>query len=1374
MYPTRMIADVLAMNIVRHFSLCASLALALGTAFHDAGAQATNSQSRIPDALKPWESWATWSDDALRLSPTVYSDPRKPIAFWPSELRISAADTGAAFRQTVTVYSDSWMPLPGDATRWPTDVKVNGQPAAVLAQDKRPAIRLTPGTREITGTIPWKSMPQNIQLPREVGIIALDVDGAKVETPLWDASGKLWLKRDASPEEAAGPDSMTVNLYAVLEDGIPLWLRLRAELIVSGKSREEDLGTLLPEGWKISTVNCPIPVAVEENGQAKAQVRAGKWTINLSAFRIDDARELRFAPQAQPAADSMLLGFRAKPDFRVLELTGGAPVDVTMTTFPDDWRDVPVYRWALDDQLKLDERLRGMGQKAPEGLHISRSLWLDEDGRAFTFRDSIKGAMQRIWRLDAAPGQELGSVRANGEGQLITRNPESGAPGVEVRQRNITLEATGRMQAKPSLSATGWQTDADSLDVTLNLPPGWRLFALFGADWVQGDWLTAWSLLDIFVVLIFSLAVMKLWGFGPALLAFVALALSYREPGAPQLLWLALLAPVAILRFVPEGKLRTVVSIWKGATVLAVVFAVVPFLSAQIQQAIYPQLERVPNAWGSASGRAAKALEEPQSVAAPAAAPLEEMEDKAGEAKGSLAYSKTIPSYTAGRGRGPAQQQALNSNLAQFANARIQTGPGVPEWTWRASRFGWNGPVTAAQTFRPVLIPAILERLLTVLRIATVIALLALLLGRRMPRIPSAGVAAIAFAALLLPASARAQFPDAAMIGTLRERTLEKTNLPPQTAEIPLVSLKLDDRKITVDADVHTASLAAVPMPGRLPAWSPLTVTVDGKPGAALRRDDGYLWVALTPGVHNVRIEGMIGEASEWEWTFLLKPRRVRIEAPGWNTGGVNPDGVPEQQVFFSKQQKSTDTTAAYDRQDFQTLAVVEREIEIGLVRQVRTTVRRLTPTGKAIALNIPLLAGEKVLSGNVPLKNGAAEVRIAAGQEATSWQSELEDTAAIALATRENDSWVEQWRLLASPVWNFRLGGLAPVFAEDTGDLVPVWHPWPGEKASIDISGMEAVPGATVTVQRVKHSESLGDRQLNGALALSLTSSLGGDFQVGLPSAAQVTSLTLGGQEIPVRLDNGRIVVPLRTGAQELSVAWKTAAKLGARTQVEAIRLAVDSANVETEVTVPSNRWVLWAHGPQRGPAVRFWIVLAFSLLAAAVLGRIKSSPLRTGEWMLLGIGLTQVSLPEALIVIAWLFLLAWRGRDGFQKFQNTSFNLLQILIMGATLVALSILVHAVGAGLLGSPEMFIEGNGSSGGLLRWYLARTGEELPRPWILSVSIWWYRLAMLLWALWLATATLRWLVRGWSAFTSGGALRPMRTGSTKTPPPLQQP
>jgi len=207
-----------------------------------------------------------------------------------------------------------------------------------------------------------------------------------------------------------------------------------------------------------------------------------------------------------------LVAFRSNPDFRMVDIVGPPSIDVSQTSFPDQWREFPVYRWDTATPFGIKERMRGMGLQKPAGLGIAREWWMDEDGRGLTFRDRITGAMQQIWRLDAAAGQNLGSVRSAGQGQLITRNPQNGAPGIEIRTRNLDLEATGRMERARNISATGWRSDVDSLAVTLNLPPGWRLFALFGADWVHGDWLTSWTLLDLFLLLVFSLAVGRLWG----------------------------------------------------------------------------------------------------------------------------------------------------------------------------------------------------------------------------------------------------------------------------------------------------------------------------------------------------------------------------------------------------------------------------------------------------------------------------------------------------------------------------------------------------------------------------------------------------------------------------------------------------------------------------------------------------------------------------------------------------------------------------------------------------------------------------------------------------------------------------------------------
>jgi len=1310
----------------------------------------------VPGPLKGWESWATWGDKNVN-SPVRYSDPDAAVPFWPGRLRIDAGNEGAVFTLDVRVFDESWVPLPGGGDLWPADVMVSGKPAAVLDRDGRPSVKLPAGTHTVTGRFPWRVMPQRVRLPGEIGIVELAVGGENVALPFWDAQGFLWLNREASPDEETARDFLSVKVYGLLEDGIPMWMRVRVELIVSGKSREEDIGNVLPEGWSLSGVESPIPVAVEDSGLMKAQVRAGRWTVNLSAFRLTPAPEIRFAPGARTPASEILLGFAPAPGLRLVEIAGAPAVDVSQTTFPDDWRNFAVYRWECAEPLRMVERMRGMGLQQPEPLRITRQFWLDEDGRAFTFRDSLTGNGQQIWRLDAANGQELGSVRSGDQGQLITANPATGAPGVEIRTRDLFLEATGRMPAARSLPATGWQTDAEGIQVTLNLPPGWRLFALFGSDWVKGDWLTSWTLLDLFVVLIFTLAMFRVWGFGAAVLGFAAMVLAYHEPGAPRYVWLALLVPVVLLALVPSGWPAMLMRVWKWATVAALVLVLAPFVSKQVQQALYPQLEIVP--------------ESPAPL--PAAA-----RQMAGEALDSVA-SNALPSapapYFFEKRAMAKEKEADKSNLLQDAGARIQTGPGVPDWTWRTVTFGWNGPVRANQEFRPLLIPAALGRALTVLRIVLLIALgWVMLAARRFPpkvgRPAPTGMAALLAVLLLAPAGASAQFPDADLLETLRTRLLEKPDAFAGAAEIPSAQLRIDGDRLTLSARVDAAYEVAVPLPGRFPAWSPVSVKVDGVSAAALRRDDGFLWVVVPGGVHTVEVAGRLGGATEWEWGFSLRPRRLAIEAPGWSVSGLRPDGVPEQQILFSKLEKTDPARAAYDRQDFLAVAAVERRIEFGLVWQVNTTVRRLSAPGKAIVLRIPLLPGENVLSSNVIVRDGELEARIGANADSFSWQSELGIEPSLVLTARAGDQWAERWRLAVSPVWNVAITGLAPVFEPGNPELVPTWNPWPGEQVTLAISRPQAVPGATITANSVARTIALGDRQRTEQLTISLTTSLGEDYPVELPPDAAVTSLKLDGRDLPVRVDAGKVIVPLNPGRQNLEIGWKCDRPLGFEARADAVRLPTESANVRTTMTVPAGRWVLWADGPQRGPAVRFWTVLACSLIAAAILARLRHSPLGTVEWMLLALGLTQVPLVIALMVVGWLFLLAWRGRPSFQKLSPPAYNSMQVILIGATFAALCIFLAVVGEGLLGSPEMFIAGNGSTSGSLQWYLARGGLELPRPACFSVSVWWYRLLMLAWALWLASAVIRWLRWGWGQFCAGGCFR-RKHSKPAAPPPI---
>jgi hypothetical protein len=248
-----------------------------------------------------------------------------------------------------------------------------------------------------------------------------------------------------------------------------------------------------------------------------------------------------------------------------------------------------------------------------------------------------------------------------------------------------------------------------------------------------------------------------------------------------------------------------------------------------------------------------------------------------------------------------------------------------------------------------------------------------------------------------------------------------------------------------------------------------------------------------------------------------------------------------------------------------------------------------------------------------------------------------------------------------------------------------------------------------------------------------------------------------------------------VRPGDQEVFIDWKTPGALAFKMPTDAVTLPVMASNITTTVHMPASRWLLWASGPMRGPAVRFWGLSAAAVLLGFILAKIQLSPLKGYEWALLMLGFMQLPLFIGAAVVLWFFVIAWRGSAPSAIKPAGLFNVMQIILAGASLIALLCMLAVVHQGLLGKPEMFVTGYGSTTDMLQWFQDRTADgSLPSPVVISVSIWVYRALMLAWALWLASRVLRWLP--WAAKQlSAGQI--WKRGETKpqtgTPPPLPQ-
>jgi hypothetical protein len=937
----------------------------------------------------------------------------------------------------------------------------------------------------------------------------------------------------------------------------------------------------------------------------------------------------------------------------------------------------------------------------------------------------------------------------------------------------LDLVADSRLDSKSDwIPASGWSLALDGATSRLHLPPGWDLLAVSGVDNRPDTWLTRWTLLDLFLVLILALGVGRLWGAGWGALALVTLALTWLEPGAPRLVWLHLLAAAALLRLLPEqaesrglARWRTFVLWYRRLAVLALLAIGLPFLVSEVRSALYPQLAQP--YWGSAGGVVGARMQAPApSIAFDAGLPDAAILSAPAEPEMARRESKVYAPSSLARPVAPPPLERLDPK------ALVQTGPGIPDWQWRQVDLSWTGPVGPNDGARLWwLTPG--WRLMLVFVAGLLLATLALRLSdlnlsverlkQHWPAKFRAGtplsLLALALAIGMTPAPhpvLAADFPSPALLDELRTRLLAPPDCLPECLTLSSLALRAEPDRLTLDLTLDAATAMAAEILDARSGWSPSSVVLNGVALERLRRDsDGRLLIPLDPGRHRVQLTGTLGAETRIDLSLALDPRRVEVvAADGWKIEGIRADGRPGRQIQLIRLAGAESEGEQPLIQDaLPPLLLIERRLEFGLDWRVETRVIRLSAPEFPALVPVPLLPGESVQTAALQVEGGQVRVALAPGQTELRWTSSLKPVAELALTASTDPRLTESWWLDLSPIWHLDAMDLAPVHHRGHGERwLPHWRPLPGEHLRLQISRPEGVPGPTLTLDRVEVQVEPGRRGTDTTLTLGARSTQGGVYRLQLPEGAETRTLSIDGRTLP--LPGGEtttVELPLVPGTQEMRIGWRLDAPLSSSFSPASPDLGQAAVNFTQRLRLPDDRWVLFAWGPGIGPAVLFWGLFVVLVGVALVLGRMRLTPLRGYDWLLLGLGLALSEVWVALLIGGWLFALGWRRRLNSTTLVWWRFNLVQFGLVLLTLLALLTLIGAVQQGLLGHPEMWIRGHGSSATLLNWYQDRGGPRLPEVWVVSVPLWVYRALMLVWALWLAVRLLDWLRWGWQGF-----------------------
>jgi len=921
------------------------------------------SDSELPESLKSWKGWVLTGQEAW-LCPEVAGEHDRVFCAWPGELRLEVARQGGGmkFSHNWELQYESAVPLPGSRKYWPQQVMVDGRAHPVLMRSGVPVVWLAKGRHTVSGLISWQERPQTMDVPENVALVSLVIDGKPV-LPLERHGRALTLGTQEDTATREG-DSLDVQVFRKLADGIPARLVTRLRLKVSGKAREWNMPDVLPAHFVPVRIASPWAARLDADGRLQVQVMPGQAVIEVES-RLDRPLE-SVEPVFSPERPQEVWSYEAAP---VLRTTAVSPdknmlsVDPRQAGVPAEWLSLPAFVVNPGAHFQIEERSRGQDEREGQRLTLRRDMWLDFSGNGFFARDRIEGTMRQGWRFDVAAPYRLeraDSLAAPARSAaddlsaalLVTVGADETLTGVEWHQMNVTLNAGVRLKAGASsrIPVTGWQQSFDSVETTLRMPYGYRLIAAPGADNVSGNaWVERWTILDIFLAAFFALLAWRLFGIAGGLVAVAYLALAMHE-SAPVQSFAAVVILALLCRALPEGRLRKALLVGERIALLCFVGAAVVFIPMQLRTALYPQLEEggygevVPAARVVSPVAVDSAMDDEVEISPGTRARIAEIEQRNAEAiAGSISPSPLPLSPDTPFGAVRRLESASSAKPApvprspsayvpeprqRYAQSTVtQTGGGEPAWELgHRYRLHWSGPVTEAQSVRLLVSPPWLTRLLRLL----IVALLGWLVWRSIRVVfPGAGspsswwkpgeakaspvTAALSVLCLAgfvaaglgfsTPAAAASSsggaFPSDELLEELKTRLLKAPECAPSCADVDKVRIDADASQLKAVLVAHVEAATSLELPQSGEQMTLRGVRVNGEARPALRVGTRN-YIALPRGVQHVQLDYAINGDSA-SLGFPVRPAQIEFGSAHWQVEGIDEGRLLGETLNFSR-----------------------------------------------------------------------------------------------------------------------------------------------------------------------------------------------------------------------------------------------------------------------------------------------------------------------------------------------------------------------------------------------------------------------------------------------------------------------------------------
>lgn len=1294
-------------------------------------------QQNIPDDLKKWIPWVM-KDHQKNACPYGYDDFLKKICYWPSSLNIDVKEKEINFKMKVYLYEDRFIALVGDNLNWPQNVRDNESKIAVVNISDIPYIYLKKGRHDIRGMLP---LAKEVSIPQDVAIINFS-DEKNKELEAIVVNNKLQISKfskNKSTTNTKSENTLKITVVRSINDNMPFSVDTVLKINVTGDVRDENLGKIIFPNSRIYNFSSTLPVKTDENGNFIFHVMPGSWTFSVSSLFDDVISNLRFFKSNSFFPSEEVWVYEIDKSLRDTKIDGVKSIAPQSVVLPENLKNMPTYLIREGETFNIVEKQRSPKIKDKNTFDLRRTIWLNFDGNGYFSEDILQGNISKDMFLSATSDTNLTMVKISGRNSPIVLSKDKKERGVIVREGNINIISESSYNNISSISYSPWNIPVNKVETYINLPLGWSIFHIKGLNH-NNTWIGSWNLLNIFYVLFTTIVVCKIISMKMGILVFINMLLFHGE--------VALYIPILlIVLFVFLGnflknympKFSNVCLIFKNIVYVIFVISIFIFLVKDVRHSIYPSLDFSFNI--ADNGNIARSDRYVSDHPSPS----------------NIDSFKAIPGVVYMH-----NTRDIDKVLRDMANNEdrdleneyldVATGVGKPEWYGKKTIYLIsNSIVNPEEKIDFYYMTPNINFIICFVRAFFIISFLILILNKNIfakmksvingSNFSSSIVLLSIFTIFFNVNSANAKIPDKETLNELKNYVIFNTekspNCMPNCATIEDLKLSDDGNKIIFNFKINTLDNVAVPIFKMSSNFSVNKIFINNKKLLRAIKSDDALVLYIKKGINDVKIIANVFNNEDINFSLLQAPINIIDECLNWSFLGST-----QKTKQISLRRKNIGDAISFstknkDEPQFQTDVVTQSYFEIERILTLSDDFKMVTRVVRkgnlknATLLELDLLENEHVLSSNVKVKDKKIKIEFSPFDKEREIVSNFSLKNLIKLSALKNDLVFEKWRVLADNKYFISYDGTPQVQGNDGLS----WRPRNGEFLNIHISNVEnaKAPLKTIINSNVKYN--LGEKILETSLDFTIRSSKGGNYEVQIPKDSTLKLITIDNVFQPLILKDSKVIINLKPSEQRVKVLWQNNMDWQTRFKLPKIDFLMSSINSTIQTNKPQNRWILFLTGPKMGSCVLFWAYFPIIILVAILLKLSKKFDVKLYQWVLLFIGLSFSNIFSIFLIILWVMLFEFLKNH--KKYLSS-----WIIVMATFLFTIKILYeifYSIRCGLLGiAPSMLVvTGRNVSSNVFMWYQDMVSSILPQPEIFSLNIYWYKVMMIFWALWVS-------------------------------------